>query len=382
MRCCNKCYAIDAVVNGQVVRKMKHRKHLTKVNEIWYDYRNQPVVDAQEIARLNGLASDQSEVDCVWYDDHAQFMDGFVQHEGVQNIPATKHTVICNWSPSSGEESTLSVLNAQAIDGDSLYIIIKNMSGNKGKLTVPSGGQSAHVWGKTVTVNAGENISIKATYAGGIWYFENLHDVPVIPDIPGQGETPDPDAEPIDPGTGTDIQDADIIVLRYYWEESGGIDLDTMTELTNTGIPEVDGRGVGWSGPGNGTSQVTSILHWGGGNTSSGNECVYIDLRDFLANNEVDQEFIDVDVYATWFNTKGDGDFRMYVKAYKGGSMTKDGYNFINSGGQEVFSGYLTTNTSTYKGVEDYHNNYDRIATISFSKDLTNIKIIPRRTEL
>lgn len=59
--------------------------------------------------------------------------------------------------------------------------------------------------------------------------------------------------------------------------------------------------------------------------------------------------------------------------------MTKDGYNFVNNGGQEVFSGYLDTNTSTYKGVENYHSNYDKIATISFNKDLTNVKIIPRR---
>lgn len=379
MKCCDKCYSIDAIINGKVLRKMKYRKHLTNVNETWYDYNNDPVTNAQEIARLNGLANKQSEVDCVWYNDHEQFMRGFVQHTGVQNIPVTKHTVVCSWNPSSGAESILSVLNDKAIDGDNLYIIIRNVSGNTGKLTVPSGGQNAYVWGKTVTVRSGENISVKATYAGGIWYFENLHDVPDMPDIPGQGEVPDPDAEPINPGTGTDIRDADIIVIRYYWEESGGKDLDTMTELTNTGITDVDGQGVGFSGPGNSISQVTSILHWAGDNTSSGNEAVYIDLRDFLANNEVYSEFINVDVYATWYNTKGNGDFRMYVKAFKGGTMTKDGYNFVNSGGQEIFSGYLATSTSTYKGVDDYHNNYDRIATVSFNKDLTNIKIIPRR---
>lgn len=103
---CDKCYAIDAIVDGQVLRKMKYSKHFTKVNSEWRDYNNLPVRNSQEIARLDGLANAGSEVDCVWYDDRSQFMRGFVHHQGVTNIPATKHTVVCDWSPSSGACST------------------------------------------------------------------------------------------------------------------------------------------------------------------------------------------------------------------------------------------------------------------------------------
>lgn len=372
---CDKCYAIDAIVDGQVLRKMKYSKHFTKVNSEWRYYNNLPVRNSQEIARLDGLANAGSEVDCVWYDDRSQFMRGFVHHQGVTNIPATKHTVVCDWSPSSGEEATLSMLNRHALDGDDFYIIIKNVSSNSAKLTVPS----AHVWGKTVTVNPGENISVKATYAGNTWYFENLHDVPVvpeIPDIPGQGEAPDPDAEPINPDTGVDVEDADILVVRFYWGSEDGRDLDTMTELVNTGISEVDGKGIGWSGPGNNIDAVTSIIHWAGDNTSSGNECIYINLRSFINDHPIDVDFIDLDVYATWFGSKGEGKFKMYVKAYKGGTMTQNGYNFVNEGGQKVYSGYLDTYTNTIKGVDTYNSGgYDKIARISFKKDLSSIII-------
>ena len=66
----------------------------------------------------------------------------------------------------------------------------------------------------------------------------------------------------------------------------------------------------------------------------------------------------------------------MYVKAYKGGTMTQNGYNFVNEGGQQVYSGYLDTYTNTIKGAGTYNSGgYDKIARISFKKDLSSIII-------
>ena len=43
------------------------------------------------------------------------------------------------------------------------------------------------------------------------------------------------------------IPEFDYLVLRYIWADEDGIDFDTATGFDNTGLPDVDGKLVGWS---------------------------------------------------------------------------------------------------------------------------------------
>lgn len=141
------------------------------------------------------------------------------------------------------------------------------------------------------------------------------------------------------------IPEFEYLTYRYFWTSSDGTDLDTGTELINTGLIDrnsgesVDNAPVGWNMKGNNITDVRKSLKWGGDNRNSGNECTFIDMQALLSpeNYPLLPRFIEARIYAAWFREKRNGNITFEIVAYKGGKMVQQGYNFVNQGGTEVY---------------------------------------------
>ena len=147
------------------------------------------------------------------------------------------------------------------------------------------------------------------------------------------------------------IPEFDYLVLRYGWESEDGSDFDTATGFTNTGISDVDNKYVGWSKQWATTQQqVGDYLIHGGDNMQSGLEGALIKMKTLLSAPGMDESEpnINADIYGNWYGNRGRGNVVVSFTAYLGGEMVKQGFNFINEGGEEVYSDSITTNVSAH----------------------------------
>jgi len=138
----------------------------------------------------------------------------------------------------------------------------------------------------------------------------------------------------------------DFAVVRYIWTPDSGADLDTRTRFENIGDPLVDGDEVGY---GQGYYVINDTdkryLHWGGDNTSAGREAVLIDFKK-ISEAYPDNISFNVFLSAFWWNARLSGDIILEFELYKGGSMSKSGYDFINTGGEIVSTIRLEKNVT------------------------------------
>lgn len=131
------------------------------------------------------------------------------------------------------------------------------------------------------------------------------------------------------------FQSIDSLIIRYYWAETAGRDLDTRTAII---IPQRD-VDVGWSrSPSDG-----DYLEWGGDNTGVGYEAVRIDFEQ-LGADFPDTEQLVIRMRAFWYGSRGSGDMNVEFTGYAGGTMVKEGYNWRNSGGYEERSIVVSRN--------------------------------------
>ena len=193
------------------------------------------------------------------------------------------------------------------------------------------------------------------------------------------------------------IPNFDYLVIRYFWSESSGRDLDTVTVipylLKEDGVTEVTDntiytyldKGVGFlhgtptndeGGEGRKQNYVVSgdsgvYIMQAGDNTVNGNECVYLNFKNLCSEEQVKEmlkqgiEKIRVNLYGVWYSSKGNGNIDVSLIAYKDGTMIddpSDEFNFTNDGGTEVYNEMKFTKVcsqgsgkaSTYK--DDYTN--------------------------
>jgi hypothetical protein len=115
---------------------------------------------------------------------------------------------------------------------------------------------------------------------------------------------------------------ADYIIITYQFDASGGIDLDTRTRLIS---PE-KGNELGFC-----KDRDAEGLYWSSDNQGTGVESVYIDVNHFK-----ETDVIEVLCKAWWYTRKDSGKMSLDIRAYKGGTMRKDKFQFINDGGEEV----------------------------------------------
>ncbi len=115
---------------------------------------------------------------------------------------------------------------------------------------------------------------------------------------------------------------ADYIIITYQFDASGGTDLDTRTSIIS---PE-KGNELGFC-----KYSEAEGLHWSLDNRGTGVESVYIDVNHFKEN-----DVIEVLCKAWWYTRKDSGKMSLDIRAYKGGTMRKENFQFINDGGEEV----------------------------------------------
>ena len=120
-----------------------------------------------------------------------------------------------------------------------------------------------------------------------------------------------------------EYQSIDSLIIRYYWTETAGRDLDTRTAVI---VPEraVD---VGWSR----AASDDVYLEWGGDNTGIGYEAVLIDFEQLGADFPGTGELI-IRMRAFWYASRGSGDINVEFTGYTGGTMVKEEYNWRNHG--------------------------------------------------
>lgn len=365
VKVCNDYFMIDALAGGQVVRKRKYRRENTMIGYKWYDYNGVEVTDPIEISRLDGLATKHQRVDEA-YDDHAIFMSSTNYVNSVSGIPMDKHMVVVEWRPDS-EQGFVTMAHDEGLDGDSYYIVVINAGDKQATIYTPVDpedpkdgtsravdGDNVSVGGSYVSISPKQVERIRVTFRDGKWYYELV--TKTYPSNTG----------------GIKIGDVDFVTFRYLWESSSGRDLDTMTEALNSNVPTIDNLAVGWSGPGNGDSSVREVLKWGGDNTGSGKECVWMSVKDLRAKYyDILPEETYFMAYATWFGSKGTGKCSFELVGYKGGTMSQDGYNFINTGGSVVYQNTYDFICNTSKGASTYKTSYQKVARITYNK-LTN----------
>lgn len=172
------------------------------------------------------------------------------------------------------------------------------------------------------------------------------------------------------------IPEFDYLTFRYFWGADDGRDLDTSTVFSNTNIIlnnniKLDESPVGYGMSGNYNSDVQNFIQFGGDNTQSGNESVFINMNTLNTYYNTLPDIVQIDVFANWWAEKLIGNTQFELTAYKGGAMVKEGqYNFINVGGETVLQ--QTARKNIYaKGscnVSDFRNKYTKIGTIYYNK--------------
>lgn len=165
-----------------------------------------------------------------------------------------------------------------------------------------------------------------------------------------------------------ELGDFDYAVIRYIWTSANGKDLDTRTRIT-TPPRNVD---VGWSRSQNDLTYLT----WGGDNRADGVEAVLIDVKSLIANYGSVSEFI-IALRAFWYSIVDNGRVKIEFESYKGGTMQKQGYNFVNVGGVSIQT--LSINNKTF--VQQPANlDGEQLATIYFNPTTKTGRLVIEET--
>lgn len=153
------------------------------------------------------------------------------------------------------------------------------------------------------------------------------------------------------------LPEFDYLVVKYLYKQgntAGRVDLDTATEINNTGMSGVDAKAVGWATAGTSTDpnlwqayslkykdpitgNTTEVLTSAGDNTQDGYESVYSNmttLRQVIPPTSPRE--LNVDMYGNWYyptnkaKEVGNNLIQVSITLYKGGEMRKVGYDYLN----------------------------------------------------
>lgn len=115
----------------------------------------------------------------------------------------------------------------------------------------------------------------------------------------------------------------DYFVFNY--KISDGLDLDIRFGFLNPFVSEY----VGWGKQERISYNGIDIAFWGGDNTGTGQESVYIDRRAYLRAFP-GSTFLEVDLRGFWYTTVGENPVVLNMDAYQGGKMVRNGFLWEN----------------------------------------------------
>lgn len=186
----------------------------------------------------------------------------------------------------------------------------------------------------------------------------------------------------------------DYLVIRYQDNNSAGLsrDVDTATEIAETGNIQVDGKPLGWSVGNDGyignqamrKAKNIPFLYWPGDNTQTGFEAVYANftnLRDSILDASAPQVFY-CNTYATWYRPRGievdnaKNKINLTITLYRGGKMiVRNTYDYQNvdddSGLKRDSIFHLEINNlpvRTFQGVGNFRKNYTPIISLEYDR--------------
>ena len=174
----------------------------------------------------------------------------------------------------------------------------------------------------------------------------------------------------------------DHMVVRFiYTRPDDGRDLDIMVYLNNTGTV-YDGDAVGYNQlpnafkvPSNSTLDADAYLWWADDDTGVGNgtnvEGVVLGLDNFVTNEIIVGNEVQVHLRTGWFNNRGTGDVTVELQTYLGGTMSKVGTNIVNTGGtlvgtQSKLVNVVTAPTPEVNQISGAHS--DLVGVVTYNK--------------
>ena len=355
---CNHYYLIDALnADGQPVRKRKYRREDSKIQTWWFDWRNLPIDDAEEKARVEALATTHTQID-EGFEEDARFMQRVNKVGSVENLPMDAHVIEVAWAP-NGVAGELSFSLDKGLDGDTYKVLVTNTGDHPATLFLPRVADTIRMSTKEGEVdNTGTTYIllypsqvayVEAAYNAGKWTFSMTR--ATAKDL----------AQHVIPA-------ADWLILRFNWNRESGDGLDTSFVASGTGIAALDDKAVGYQMEGN-TAEVNAYMEWGGENTGSGKENTVIKLSAIKNAMSEDSETMTLRGYATWFTSEGGGLVTMEMFAYSGGELVKDGTVYKVEDGTLVWSGETDLMVKSLGGSEDYKNKYGLIFMLNLDKE-------------
>ena len=173
--------------------------------------------------------------------------------------------------------------------------------------------------------------------------------------------------------TNATFPDFDYAVIKYIWVTGNGTDLDTRTAMVDLPDPLYNQIDIGWARNGNGSmpgggvyvgpSTSNYYMWWSGDfQGTSGNEATLIDFIRLESSYPTLDE-LTIRIRAFWYGNRLNGDMQVNITTYKGGTMSKSGFNFVNTGGTLV-----SNITETYNMAISASANIDgeEIGTLTF----------------
>lgn len=355
---CNHYYLIDALnADGQPVRKRKYRREDSKIQTWWFDWRNLPIDDAEEKARVEALATTHTQID-EGFEEDARFMQRVNKVGSIENLPMDAHVIEVAWAP-NGVAGELSFSLDKGLDGDTYKVLVTNTGDHPATLFLPRVADTIRMsteegavdnTGTTYILLYPSQVAyVEAAYNAGKWTFSMTR--ATAKDL----------AQHVIPA-------ADWLILRFNWNRESGDGLDTSFVASGTGIAALDDKAVGYQMEGN-TAAVNAYMEWGGENTGSGKENTVIKLSAIKDAMSEDSETMTLRGYATWFTSEGGGLVTMEMFAYSGGELVKDGTVYRVEDGTLVWSGETDLMIKSLGGSDDYKNKYDLIFMLNLDKE-------------
>ena len=355
---CNHYYLIDALnADGQPVRKRKYRREDSKIQTWWFDWRNLPIDDAEEKARVEALATTHTQID-EGFEEDARFMQRVNKVGSIENLPMDAHVIEVAWAP-NGVAGELSFSLDKGLDGDTYKVLVTNTGDHPATLFLPRVADTIRMSTKEGEVdNTGTTYIllypsqvayVEAAYNAGKWTFSMTR--ATAKDL----------AQHVIPA-------ADWLILRFNWNRESGDGLDTSFVASGTGIAALDNKAVGYQMEGN-TAAVNAYMEWGGENTGSGKENTVIKLSAIKNAMSEDSETMTLRGYATWFTSEGGGLVTMEMFAYSGGELVKDGTVYRVEDGTLIWSAETDLMVKSLGGSDDYKNKYDLVFMLNLNKE-------------
>ncbi len=178
----------------------------------------------------------------------------------------------------------------------------------------------------------------------------------------------------------TTLSAFDYLVVSYKWALGAGVDFDTFTGIVNTGT-DLDNKYMGY-GHGFGTelpnaaTAANAYIMWAGDNTASnGIETCLVNFSKIKTDYSY-LNMIQVRMAGAWFNSIGTGNIDVEVTTYLGGTMSKSGFDIINTGGTQIQQLSFSKNIPKPPNWSNDVNAVTNLGYITYAKDSSTGQIV------